>query len=85
MSGQKQIIEEILIVVEKLTGQKAVYIPFRGRHAKVRTLIFGTEQDFRIITKEFRSGCQKKNYYSQMRRKINERIEAVKARQTPLM
>lgn len=78
--AKKSDLDEILRVFEELTGSKPTFIPTKGRHSKVRTYILGTTQDFPVPS-EFRSGCAKNNFYSQMRRKVNERIEAVKARQ----
>jgi hypothetical protein len=80
MSKDFDEIKEILAEIEKAFGMKAEYIPERGRHSKVRIQILGTTQDFPIPTKEFSAGRAKKNFYSQMRRRINDRIEAVKAR-----
>lgn len=78
----KAYIKDILEEIEKIAGSKPEYLPIRGRrHAKVRLTILGTTQDFAITSKDFRAGCEKNNFYSQMRRKINERVELVKARQ----
>lgn len=82
MSKEKEVRREILEWIEKETGNRAEFIPEKGRHSKVRCQIHGTSQEFPVPDKDFRAGSAKKNFYSQMRRKINERVEAVKARQT---
>lgn len=83
-SREKDVIREILKKVGEMAGSKAEYVPTKGRHSKVRVEILGTFQEFPIPTKEFRSGSVKNNFYSQMNRKISERIVAVKARQSIL-
>lgn len=77
----KAYIRDIIDEIEKIAGSRPEYIPVKGRHAKIRLTILGTPQDFAIMSKDFRAGCEKNNFYSQMRRKINARIEQVRARQ----
>lgn len=71
---------EAIRILEELTGSVVVLIP-GSKHNKAQFALENTEQEF-AIPKEFRSGCSKKNFYSGMRRKIKERVEQIKARQS---
>jgi metal-dependent hydrolase (beta-lactamase superfamily II) len=78
----KNDIREIVEKMEEWTGKK-VEIVGGKRHHRVRLILENTVQEFAIPTKEFAAGCAKNNFYSSMRRKINQRIEQIRARQIP--
>lgn len=81
MSDRSQV-REIFDEVERITGCRPQYLnKAGGKHPKMLLTILNTPQVFPLPQKELKAGCSKNNFYGQMRQKINERIEAVRARQ----
>jgi hypothetical protein len=78
---KKQEEREIIEFMERITGNKVEIVP-GSNHPRVRLILEGSVQEFAIPQKNFEAGCAKKNFYSSMRRKINDRIEQIRARQT---
>lgn len=72
-------IREILTEVKKITGYEPA-LSIGSKHFRVQVNIEGTVQEF-AIPKKFKAGCERNNFYSSMRRKINQRTEQIKARQ----
>jgi hypothetical protein len=80
--SKKDLYLNVRKLVKEMTGDDGEIISKQGgRHPKIRCTILGTSQDFPLPSKELNAGSSEKNYYSQMRRKITERIEQVQNRQ----
>lgn len=73
-------LREIIDEVERITGLRPE-LTNGSKHYRARIAIEGTMQEF-AIPKRFKAGCEKNNFYSSMRKKINQRIEQIKARQS---
>lgn len=70
---------EIRIKLSELTGREVEFAA-GTKHPRIRLILENTIQEF-AIPRKFEAGCSKNNFYSGMRRKINQRIEQIKARQ----
>lgn len=74
--------EDIIEIKKKfieLTGREVEFLS-GTKHPRIRLVLENTIQEF-AIPRKFEAGCAKNNFYSGMRRKINQRIEQIKARQ----